>query len=96
VPQLKLVGFDLDYIWRDASVDPSGERTPLATLSDAAMNPFSRQLALPYMTAINNVVERFVTFQVVKYAVILSHSVPCRLIALNRRYPLIFGTWCKV
>lgn len=31
-----------------------------------SMNPFSRQLSLPYLTALNNIVERLVTFQLVR------------------------------
>ena len=30
------------------------------------MHPFSRQLSLPYLTALNNIMERLVTFQLVR------------------------------
>ncbi|KAF8967119.1 hypothetical protein BDZ97DRAFT_567431 [Flammula alnicola] len=73
--QAKLAGFDIRYVWQTHAKSDSNQpdQTHIAT----AMNPFSRHLSLPYLTAVNITVERFVTFQLVK------------------RYPLIFGTWCK-
>ncbi|KAF8798876.1 hypothetical protein BYT27DRAFT_7121856 [Phlegmacium glaucopus] len=62
---LKLIALDLDYVWQT-----SGRL-------DVAINPFARRLSLPYLTAVDNAVGRFVTFHLV------------------RRYPLIFGPWCK-
>ncbi|KDR82609.1 hypothetical protein GALMADRAFT_834527 [Galerina marginata CBS 339.88] len=70
-----LVGFDIDYIWQTNAAADSNQASH--SQITAAMNPFSRQLSLPFLTVLNNAVGRLVTFQLV------------------RRYPLIFGSWCK-
>ncbi|KAH9480573.1 hypothetical protein JR316_0007173 [Psilocybe cubensis] len=59
-----LVGFDLDYIWKIRNNVPA-EKTGFQAA--AKLNPFSRSvLSLPYLTAVNSVIERFVVFQLVK------------------------------
>lgn len=68
---LKLIGLDIDYVWQtNSTAIASG---PL----DTAINPFAQHLSLPYLTATENAVGRFVSIHLV------------------RRYPLIFGPWCK-
>lgn len=70
---LTLVGVDLAYNWKAES--------PQTTLTEKDIqgnnHPFSRRLSLPFITLLDNVIGRFVTWQLV------------------RRYPLIFGSWCK-
>ena len=57
-PHLKLLGFDIEYVWNEPSLSEISQT--------ASHSPFSRQLPLSYLTAVNNVVGRFVTFQLVK------------------------------
>ncbi len=61
-PHLKLLSFDIEYVWNEPSLS---EISQTASHS-AAVTPFSRQLPLTHLTAVNNVVGRFVTFQLVK------------------------------
>ena len=58
---LKLIALDLDYVWQTNSNAIGPNRF------DAAMNPFSRFLSLPYLTTIDNAVGRFVTFHLVRH-----------------------------
>lgn len=61
------------------------------------MNPFSRkQLSLPFLTAVNSIVQKFVTFQLVKCVHILNDFVLELMTKTKRRYPLIFGPWAQV
>ncbi|KAJ3501438.1 hypothetical protein NMY22_g18926 [Coprinellus aureogranulatus] len=62
MPHWRLCGIDLLFSWK---------------AEDDTQAPFATQCPLPYLSLLNNVVHRFVTFQ------------------LARRYPLIFGSWCK-
>ena len=87
---LKLLALDLDYVWqRNSNATASG-------CLDSAINPFARHLSLPYLTVTDNAVGRFVSYHLVRrvsfsflsfFAEIFTHIV--------RRYPLIFGPWCK-
>jgi hypothetical protein len=73
---MKLLGFDMDYSWHETPSLTSYESQPISGLLDSALTPFSSRLALPYSTALNSAVERFVTLQMVKYAVSNSTMVP--------------------
>jgi hypothetical protein len=53
----------LDYIWQTYPNPNQGNQIQITT----SMNPFSPQLSLPYLTALNNIVERLVTFQLVRF-----------------------------
>jgi len=57
---LKLIALDLDYVWQTNSDTMTSGRL------DAAINPFARHLPLPYLTATDNAVGRFVTFHLVR------------------------------
>ncbi|KAG5639434.1 hypothetical protein H0H81_002305 [Sphagnurus paluster] len=63
-----LVSIDLSYAWQSSDC---------STSNDSTSHPFASKLSLPFKTLLDNVVWRFVTWQLV------------------RRYPLIFGSWCK-
>jgi hypothetical protein len=57
-------------------------------------NPFSSPLFLPFQTMLNAIIEKFVSVHLVKCVYLSSHKITP--IYLRRRYPLIFGLWCKV
>lgn len=65
-PHLKLLGLDLEYVWHEPSLSETSQTRVDAASYSIAVTPFSRQLPLPYLSVVNNVVERFVTFQLVK------------------------------
>jgi hypothetical protein len=56
----------MDYSWLET---PSLSSPESSGLLDSVLTPFSSRLTLPYATALNNAVERFVAFQMVKYVV---------------------------
>ncbi|KAJ3512303.1 hypothetical protein NLJ89_g3597 [Agrocybe chaxingu] len=60
---LKLVKFDMDYLWKTSSETQANSESHNF---DTLVNPFSRNLSLPYLTSVNDVVGRFVKFQLVK------------------------------
>jgi hypothetical protein len=67
--QANLTGFNICYVWQTKNNHTSGGLSEKAHL-DTEMNPFSAHLPLPYLTVINNTVERFITFQVVKFVIL--------------------------
>jgi hypothetical protein len=69
---LKLIALDLDYVWQTNSNATAS--SPL----DAAINPFARHLSLPYLTATDNAVGRFVSIHLVTC---VSFWFPLRLVA---------------
>lgn len=85
---LQLIALDLDYVWQTNSKATSGRL-------DTAINPFARHLSLPYLTATDNTVGRFVSFHLVRRASFYSLSGVGMFNPIGRRYPLIFGPWCK-
>lgn len=56
----------MDYCWHETPSLNSPESQANSSLLNNVLTPFSSQLALPYFTGLNDVVERFVTFQMVK------------------------------
>ena len=85
---LKLLALDLDYVWQTNSNTASGRL-------DAAINPFARHLSLPYLTVTDNAVGRFVSYHLVRRVSFISSLSRERFTHIARRYPLIFGPWCK-
>lgn len=57
---LKLLALDLDYVWQTNSSATASGRL------DAAINPFARLLSLPFLTATDNAVGRFVSYHLVR------------------------------
>lgn len=86
----RLAGFDIDYIWLTKSAANQSGQTNIT----ASMNPFSRQLSLPFLAVINDAVQRLVTFQLVRSEISFLDHMPTD--QYDRRYPFIFGSWCKV
>lgn len=68
---VKLVAVDMNFIWKTI---PS-EHIELDLHSDTSApqdtNPFTAKLLLPYRSILNQVIERFVTYQLVRYALSL-------------------------
>lgn len=69
-----LVGFNIRYSWQIKD-----KKSPTVSEDDSSnnamrnwMNPFSPQLSLPYLTMVNNAVERFTTFHVVKLVIFIA------------------------
>ena len=86
---LKLLALDLDYVWQTNSNATASGRL------DAAINPFARHLSLPYITVTDNAVGRFVSYHLVRRVSFISSLSRERFTHIARRYPLIFGPWCK-
>ena len=61
---LHLVGFDICYSWRTKEKSSSSESEVLE--EGTTVDPFSQNLPLPYLTIVNETIERFITFQIVK------------------------------
>ncbi|KAJ7202786.1 hypothetical protein GGX14DRAFT_462247, partial [Mycena pura] len=57
-----LVGIHLKYAWRTCNSDNS----PSTLTSDSLINPFSTHLALPFRLLLDNVINRFCTWQLVR------------------------------
>lgn len=91
---LHLVGFDICYSWRTKEKYLSSESG--VQEEGTTVDPFSQNLPLPYLTIVNETVERFITFQIVKLVFVSFAPVIIDRSVMLRRYPLIFGTWHKV
>ena len=63
---LKLLALDLDYVWQTNSNATASGRL------NAAINPFARLLSLPYLTATDNAVGRFVSYHLVRRVSLIS------------------------
>ena len=86
---LKLLALDLDYVWQTNSNATASGRL------DAAINPFARHLSLPYLTVTDNAVGRFVSYHLVRCVSFSFLFFSGKIYHIGRRYPLIFGPWCK-
>lgn len=63
-----------------------------APLQGEEAGPFSMHCPLPYMSTLNVVTSRFVAL-LIRLVPFLHAS---RTTHIRRRYPLVFGSWCKV
>lgn len=70
---LTLVGIDLNYNWKaECSQTTLREKD-----TQDNNNPFSRRLSLPFITLLDNVIGRFVTWQLVRYVLPRNLSLWC-------------------
>ncbi|RDB17924.1 hypothetical protein Hypma_000685 [Hypsizygus marmoreus] len=61
-----LVALDLCYSWRTVGPSESSDSQPSSNSTQQTSHPFSSKLALPFRTLLDNVIGRFVTWQLVK------------------------------
>ena len=70
---LTLVGVDLTYNWKaESSQTTLGEKD-----IQGNNHPFSLRLSLPFVTLLDNVIGRFVTWQLVRYVLPRNLSLWC-------------------
>lgn len=66
LPSLTLFMLDLNYVWKTSFHEADADPTLLA-----ANNPFSRQISLPFLGLLDDVIGRFMTWHLVRYVFII-------------------------